>query len=330
MPVVPGPYTKDGIPLEKLRTEVLDDIGMHTEDLSDLIAKFCGAPTMDTTVEIATNSMEMRPIGNSSRPYFQHVDTYTLTLSEPQRYGVAPAITAGAWENGMDSYRLRQHATEALKADRKLCIQAIMDAVFTTFGWYGGWMTPPQYASNIFNGQHSHYLAYAADGLISVAKASVAKRHISEHGHDANSIVGWVNGDQVAALEQSADITDSAIMNSELIKRLQELGFTAAFPLAGIPHMQNEWVPSGYVAYLNMSDLPMRWRVNAEEQKSLIVYDQESSPNAGLHWFQEMVRWVPQGGPDVVVPGAGVVMQLNASGEAPTYAAPTRLMPTAA
>lgn len=325
MPVtVPGAMTKDGVPLDRLRTVLTEDIGFHREDLADLKGLFCEEGN-DTTYDIATTSMQMRPIGDDNRPFRQHVDSFEIAIPAPKRYGVASAITAGAWERGLSSERIRMHATEALKADRKHVIGVIVDRIFATAGWYQAWMTPPPFQSFTHTSSHSHYLAYNVGGLLNVTIPSAAKLHITHHGGDGSKVVGWINSTQAAALEQFAEFdSSSTLMDNPIVTQLQRVGFQAAFPLAGVPHMINDWIPDNYACYLDFEQKPFYWRSDSEQERDLIIYEQETVPNAGTYWFGEYVRYSPDGGPAVVRPNAGVAVYL-ASG---TYSAPTALIPT--
>ena len=326
MPVtVPGPMTKDGVPLLKLYTKIMDDIGFYKEEMADLIGMFCETGT-DTQADIATVSMQMHPVAAGGRPFIQHVDTYELDIAAPKRFGVAAGLAADAWEAGLSSHRINQHAESALKADRAHCICVIIDRIFATAGWYGAWMTPPPFQASTFLASHTHYLGYNVGGLPSITIASDAKEHIAEHGGDGSQVVGWINSKAAAALEVSSELANSAIMNTPFIQKLQTMGFTPAFPLAGVPHMINNWIPENYCCYLDFEQKPMYWRYDSEEQRNLIVYDQETKPNASNFWFAEYMRWSPNGGPTILRPNAGVAVRLNSG----TYAAPTSLIPTAA
>lgn len=325
-PTVPGYTTKDNVLLSKLYTLMMEDVGMHNRQVYDLRGVFCQMGT-DTVADIATASIQFHPLAPAGRPFIQHVDAYELNIAAPKRYGAAAGIDAGAWEAGISSDRINLHRSELLNADIEHVTCVIMDRIFATSGWYGGWMTPPPFMGYTFVGTHTHYLAADTNGVPTVTHASQAKQHIVHHGGNGSGVVGWMNSNTGALLEQSAEFADNAQMNLPIIQRLQSLGFVPGLTLAGVPHMINDWVPDYYVAYLDLAQKPMYWRYDSEQQRDLIIYDAmgNTMPNAGQYWAEEFVRWSPNGGPTVLRPNAGVVWYLNGA----SYVAPTSLIPTA-
>lgn len=312
LPGTMGAFTTDGIPLELLYTEVLDSVEMHNEFMRDFMELFCGAPTQKRVEHIRTRSMQFQRAGrDTTRPNMQHVDRYQIDLKTPERLLLNASITAESWEKGMSSDEVQTHHAEAMAADKRLVTNAILEEALTGGCWYNGTMTPPKYKNNKFDSDHSHYLAANLNGVPDVATLVEAKHHLIEHGYD-KGFVTFLNSEQISSIEKLTEFDGSkTALFSPLMQRLQEFGYNISFQVAGVPIVEEDWVPVGYGLTVSLNEKPMRWRITDNTVTAdVIVATHQPQSQIGYYWIEEYARWVSATG---VMPGAGVAMYFGGS-----------------
>lgn len=304
----PGALTTDGVPLDRLRTEVFDSVERHNETMRDWIGLLAGAPTNKTTANVRTRGMRFERMGgDTTEPFVQSVPRYTVDLNEPEYYIMAGAITQKAWLKGMDAGEVRELGVEAVNADRRLVTNLMLQEMLTDGGWYAAGLTPPAFKNNTFDGGHDHYLGFNVAGVPTAASIVQAKHHITEHGY-GDDLVCFLNNDQISEWEQDADmVTATAEMDSPLVQRLLEFGYMPSFRLSGVPIIAEDWVPSNYGAMFSVSAHPLRWRIT-DNPASANMLEWDQSPSAQYNVWNEFVR---VGAATVVLPGAGVSMYFN-------------------
>jgi len=304
----PGALTTDGVPLDLLRTEVMDLVERHNETTRDWIGLLCGAPTNKTTANVRIRGMQFQRMGSdTTEPFVQSVPRYSVTLNEPEYFGLAGAITQRAWMKGMDAAEVRELGVECVNADRRLVTNLILQEMLTDGGWYAQSLTPPNFKNNAFDSTHDHYLGFNVSGIPTAASIVQAKHHITEHGY-GDSLVCFLNNDQISEWEQDADmVTATAEMNSPLVQRLLEFGYTPSFQLSGVPIIAEDWVPTNYGVMFSVGALPLRWRIE-DNAATANLMEWQKPGDAQYNVWNEFVR---VGAATVVLPGAGVSMYFN-------------------
>lgn len=307
LPGTMGAFTTDGIPLHLLYTEMMDSVEMHNEHMRDFMGLFCGAPTQKRVEQIRTRSMQFQRAGSdTARPNMQHVDRFEIDLKTPERLFLNASITAEAWERGMSSDEVQTHHAEAMAADKRLVVNAILEEALTGGCWYNGTLTPPKFKNNTFASSHTHYLAANLSGVPDVATLVTAKHEIMHHGYE-KGIVTFLNSEQVSNIEKLTEFDGSeAAMVSPMMQRLQEFGYTVNFQVAGIPIIEEDWVPAGYGLAVALGDKPMRWRITDNAvTANVIVGTHPMQGDIAYHFIEDYARWVSCTG---IMPGAGVAM----------------------
>lgn len=312
MAIVPGAFTTDGIPLQQLYTEMMDSVEMHNETMRDFMGLFCGSPTQKRMEQIRTRSMQFQRAGSdTTRPNMQHVDRWEIDLKTPERMVLNASITAEAWEKGMSSDEVQTHHNEAMAADKRLIVNAVLEEALTGGCWYNGTVTPPRYKNNTFLSSHDHYLAFDLDGTPNMAALVEAKHEVAHHGYD-KGIVLFLNSEQIANIEKLTEFDGSdAALVSPMMQKLQEFGYTVNFQASGIPIIEEDWVPAGYGLAVALSEKPLRWRITDNAvTANVIVATHPMQGDIAYHWIEEYARWISCTG---VMPGAGVALYFGGS-----------------
>ena len=315
MPPVPGTFgafTTDGVPLYLLYTEMIDSVEMHNEFMRDFMALFCGAPTQKRIEHIRTRSMQFQRSGmDTTHPNMQHVDRFEIDLKTPERLVLNASIDSAAWEKGMSSDEVQTHHAEAMNADKRLVTNAILEEALTGGCWYNGTMTPPKYKNNVFTPDHNHYLGFDLSGVPDVNALVTAKHHLIEHGYE-KGLVTFMNSEQVSSIEKLTEFSGAdAAMVSPLMQGLQEFGYTINFQVAGVPIIEEDWVPAGWGLTVALAEKPMRWRMTDNAiTADVIVATHQPQSQIAYYWIEEYARWVSATG---VMPGAGVASYYGAS-----------------
>lgn len=305
-----GALTTDHVPVAQLYTEMIDSVELHNEFMRDFLNLFCGNPTQKRTEQIRVRSMEFQRAGSdTARPDRQHLDRFNVDLKDPERFFLNTSITAAAWEQGLSSDEVQAHHREAMNADKRLVVNAILEEALTGGCWYNGTFAPPKYKNNSFNSAHTHYLAKALSGVPDMEILVNAKHHVMHHGYDKN-IVCFLNSTQIANIEKLTKFDGSeAALVSPLMQELQRFGYTSSFQAAGMPVVEEDWVPVNYGLVVSLAEKPMRWRITDNPvTRNVIANTHDVQGDISYRFVEDYVRWVSCTG---VMPGAGCAMYFN-------------------
>lgn len=310
----PGAFTTDDIPTSQLYTEFMDSVERHNEQDRNFRALLCDPDyTKKSTIRISYRGKEFEVMGSDTdRPDFQHQPSRDVTLSAPVRLALNESITQTAWEKGLSSQTLRSDHEDTLRADASLITQACLKPCLTDGGWYDATLDPPDYRMDTFTSSHDHYVASAAGGTPALSMFVDDKRHIEHHGYKG-SITTFMNGANTANIESIPEWSTYTGPPTPVINTLQRLGLTPSFMAAGVPVVEEDWIPEDYMLTVDLDANPLKWRVTESDMPTdeLIVFtesEQGSTPNVIWHYIQDYVRWVSA---TVYVPGAGVARYLG-------------------
>jgi len=325
----PGPATIDQIPLEPLLNELREEIGIQAEMIEDERNLYIGEPTLKQTVQIVTVGMEFKPDGQggNGNPDLQHLPSFSLTLSAPDREVLATGIKQRAWEEGLTSNDVRRNVAEAMAAYRRLWRKCITQAKFALNGWYNATMTPPPFDGVTFAGSHTHYLARNASSIPTQNICVDAAVHITEHGYSADSIISEVNRYTLANLVKQGELMQTAndfSIGSPILQKMQAMGLRSQYSLGGVPLIENNFIPNGYQWFGSLERTPMAARRPVNDDLGLTSYPQVIIPNTDMRWIGEFSCWAVI--PDIVELGAGVAVWLADANNTGVYVAPADLV----
>jgi len=322
-----GPATIDGNMLEPLLIELKDSIEVSAAATLAQRGLYCGEPHIRPNIVITTAGIKWQPDPQGGgTPDIQHLPTYKVPLTYPERQVISLGLKERAWEEGLTTAELRRDFSQvALDFDAmwQLCItQAKVDGL----GFYNGTMTPPPVRRRTFELAHSHYLAYAASGIPTVEMMVDATLHITEHGFAAAGIFAQVNrytlGELIKAHGELTQ-TDQSIV-SPIIQRMQAAGLTTQYEFGGVKLGVEDSFPNNYMWVGTLERMPMALLRPANDDMNMKAYADVVIPNTDLRYVNQWSCWAQI--PDVIEPGSGVAIKMDGEGEAPAYEAPTALI----
>ena len=322
----PGPATIDDVALEPLLNELREEIGIQAEAIQNERNAYIGEPTLKQTVQIVTVGMEFKPDGQGGGvPGLQHLPSFSISLTAPDRLTLGTGIKQRAWEEGLSSNDVRRNVAEALKAYQRVWRRCITQAKLALSGWYDGTVTPPPFDGITFASSHSHYVAENASSLITQNILVDNALLITEHGYDPAGVFCELNQYDLARVVKQGEVVQSnETIISPIVQRMQEMGLRSQYTLGGVPLMTNNFIPNGYAWVGTLERPPMAARREVNDSGNLNTYMETVLPNADMRWISEFSCWAVI--PDVVEMGAGVALWLADSQNSDTYSAPSDLI----
>lgn len=220
----------------------------------------------------------------------------------------------------MTQEELDENLAQVLQADRMLLAFLIFKRMLIPSaagsligGFWNGETDVPDYRANKFNGTaHSHYLISGA-ATIALDDLTEAKRHIRHHGYGMapNSLHLFINSQQVKEAEDLSGWSDA---NKTA---LQTGGLNALGQIDEWIVHPEDWVPTGYLVGVATDVKPIGLRKHVKPQYQGL---QLFAPNEGTTYPLKDAQYMRRVGTGVAHRGAGVVMQMAATG---SYTAPT-------
>lgn len=322
----PGPATLDEIAVEPLLNELREEIGIQAERIEDERNAYIGEPTLKQTEQVVTIGMEFKPDGQGGGvPGLQHLPSYSISLTAPDRLTLGTGIKQRAWEEGLTSNDVRRNVAEAMKAYQRVWRKCITQAKLALSGWYDATLTPPPFDGITFTGSHTHYVAYNASSTptqnIMVDNALL----ISEHGYDPGRIFAEMNQYTLANLVKLGEVVQTnETIYSPLVQDFQRLGMNSQYTLGGVPLTVNNYIANGYMWMGSVERPPMKARREVNDAMGLNTYMETIIPNSDMRWISEFSCWAVV--PDVVELGAGVAIWLADAQATGVYTAPASLI----
>lgn len=322
-----GPATLDGNLLEPLLAELKDSIEISAAATLAQRGLYAGQPHTRPNIVITTAGVRFHPDPEGGgTPDIQHLPTYKVPLTYPTRQVISLGLKERAWEEGMTTAELRRDFSQVALDFDAMWALCIAQAKLQLAGWYNGTMTPPPVRRRTFPANHSHYLAYTASGIPTVAMMVDAVLTITEHGFASGGIFAQINRATLGALVKEygeLSQTDQSII-SPIIQRMQAAGLNTPYEFGGVPLGIDDSFPDGYMWVGTTERMPMALLKPANDDMSLKAYPDVVVPNTDLRYVNQWSCWVQV--PDVIEPAAGVAIDMDGAGEAPVYAAPSDLV----
>lgn len=310
-----GLYTTDNVAASKLYTEFMQSVELTAPRRQLFRDLFCER-TEKTTVRVTQSALRFVQGGfDESEPPRDRTMYRDISLPTPRKFELAAGFTKEAWERGLDASEVRALGQDALLADERLIQELVLGAMLTDGGFWDANMTlaPPAFQSNTFSTSHDHYLAANAGGVPTLAHVAAAKATLVEHGY--SGFLGFWPSSMTQLVEGKAEWnTTSNYVSTPVIARLQEYGIMPeeTFVAAGVPFVQNDWLPDNYFLVVATNVRPCHWRDVEGPGKDLITNEIDD-------FTKTITQYRRYGSVKVTQRGAGAVYYLGGA----DYVSPT-------
>jgi len=133
---------------------------------------------------------------------------------------------------------------------------------------------PPRYGQQIFNANHTHYIASNTSATLDLDDFTEMKQTILHHGH-RGQLMAFINSNGAQALEDLASWNSATITRSPISDMVSVDGFGQTFQLLGITFHVTEMMPTGYVLMVEGN--------NAQSERPLIMFEPANIRGLRMH-----------------------------------------------
>jgi len=318
---IDGLFTFDDIDSRMLYKEFQEGVQIYNEVEWGLMSQFCRTTTKES-VRVWQRNMEFVTASEGYMEDWQKLRAMEISLPL-EEFELGFAFTKKAIQEA-NADELRETQSEALRGDQRLMAKRFFFRVLTpgtgaqSIGWWDGNMAaatmraPPAWKGNTFTTGHNHYGASGVVG-ISLPDFSAIKKEIRQHGY-AGPILMFMHSDEIEDCENLAGWTTAMTPNS-IIETVATKGFEVIKQFQGVTLIQDDWIPSGYLAAIEgrVKPITMREPVNAKA-RGLKLWEgpYTAYPLAESYYSHRFDM-------GVVHRGAGAVRRLAAAWATPTF-----------
>lgn len=314
-----GAITTDDVDPQALLKEFQEGISIYNEQELNALVQLLTYPTTKDKAKVPQQGLSFKPAAEGV-----NADKMKAALREVgfdfNDYDLGLLFTIQGFQD-MTQEELDENLSQVLQADRMLLAFLIFQRMLVphstvgalTGGFWNGELDVPDFRMNKFAGTaHTHYLISGAT-TIALDDLSEAKRHIRHHGYGMapNSLHMFINSQQV---KEAEDLTGWSDANKTA---LQVGGLNALGQIDEWIVHPEDWVPTGYLVGVSTDVKPIGLRKHTKPQyQGLQIF----APNEGTAYPLKDAQYMRRVGTGVAHRGAGIVMQLAATG---SYTAPT-------
>jgi hypothetical protein len=270
--VTDGLWTYDDVDTRMLYKEFQEGVQIYNEVEWNLMSQFVRKTTKET-VRVWQRNMEFLTASEGYMEDWQKLKAMEISIPL-EEFELGFAFTKKFIQES-NADELKETQAEALRADERLMAKRFFYRVLTpgtgaqSIGWWDGNMAaasvngPPSWKGNAFGTSHNHYDASGSTS-IALSDFSAIKKEIRQHGY-AGPLYLFMNLDEVEACENLAGWTSAMTPNS-IIETVATKGFEVIKQFQGLTLIQDDWIPSGYLACIEarVKPITMREPLNAK------------------------------------------------------------------